>query len=246
MFYYIMCGITALISNNNENIIYDLYESLYHLQHRGQDSFGMSYLDVMNHIKCKKILLATGSFANHLGIIPKLTSIKIMEHTVVFAEINYSAGEILNKMPSIIYRKTEDIFGSVYILPPIKYPDGRLWLKIGQSKGKEMSCPEKNLTSWFQSQGDKKIADWLLSELKTVLPKVKFLSTHSESCATTKSDSGYQFIDKFEGTEIYSCLVGDGQAAKSADEIGRIAANKILYGDVPDEYKSINFKNDYL
>ena len=51
-----MCGITALISN--KNIIYDLYESLYHLQHRGQDGFGISYLNnnKLNIIKYKNLL----------------------------------------------------------------------------------------------------------------------------------------------------------------------------------------------
>ena len=39
-----MCGITALFSKS-ENIFPELYESLYHLQHRGQDSFGFSYFD---------------------------------------------------------------------------------------------------------------------------------------------------------------------------------------------------------
>ena len=36
-----MCGITALLSD--KNIFSDLLESLYHLQHRGQDSFGFGY-----------------------------------------------------------------------------------------------------------------------------------------------------------------------------------------------------------
>ena len=51
-----MCGITAVISN--ENIIYDLYESLYHLQHRGQDVFGITYLNSgkINLIKYKGLL----------------------------------------------------------------------------------------------------------------------------------------------------------------------------------------------
>ena len=41
-----MCGINAVISGkDNKNGFFDLYESLYHLQHRGQDSFGISYLD---------------------------------------------------------------------------------------------------------------------------------------------------------------------------------------------------------
>ena len=86
----------------------------------------------------------------------------------------------------------------------------------------------------------------LESELTTILPKIKFLSIHSESCVTTKSKSGYQFIDNFKNSGIYSCLVGDGQAAKSADEIGRIAAHKILFGSVPDEYVDIIFQNEYF
>ena len=44
-----MCGITALFSN--KNIFDDLLESLYHLQHRGQDSFGFAYLDGEKNIE---------------------------------------------------------------------------------------------------------------------------------------------------------------------------------------------------
>ena len=61
-----MCGITALISN--KNIIYDLYKSLYHLQHRGQDGFGISYLNnnKLNIIKYKN-LLSTININNKLS-----------------------------------------------------------------------------------------------------------------------------------------------------------------------------------
>ena len=36
-----MCGITGIISFAKEKIIFELLESLFHLQHRGQDSFGL-------------------------------------------------------------------------------------------------------------------------------------------------------------------------------------------------------------
>jgi len=51
-----MCGIIATISE--ENSFQDLYEGLYHLQHRGQDSFGISYLNnsTIETIKYDKIL----------------------------------------------------------------------------------------------------------------------------------------------------------------------------------------------
>ena len=53
-----MCGITALLSLENKDIFYELYETLYHLQHRGQDSFGFSFLkdDKIQIIKEKSML----------------------------------------------------------------------------------------------------------------------------------------------------------------------------------------------
>lgn len=38
-----MCGITGVISNSNINHI--LYESLFHIQHRGQNSYGFALLE---------------------------------------------------------------------------------------------------------------------------------------------------------------------------------------------------------
>ena len=47
-----MCGINAVISQ--EDSCNDLYEGLYHLQHRGQDSFGISYFNDKDEIKTIK------------------------------------------------------------------------------------------------------------------------------------------------------------------------------------------------
>ena len=163
----------------------------------------------------------------------------------MFREVSKYTADILSAMPSVIYHQSEEIDGSVYILPPIKYPDGRTWLKIGQSSGHSMVDPEQNLISWFQGIGDADIAEWLSEKLSKVLPSTEFISHHTSSCVTTKSQSGTQFIDKFDGTEVYSCLVGEGQAAKSADELGRIAAHKVLYGRVPAEYDDFDFRIKY-
>ena len=60
-----MCGITALVSSK-ENIFPDLYESLYHLQHRGQDSFGFSYFNENQQLLLIKQqgLLSNSSYDN--------------------------------------------------------------------------------------------------------------------------------------------------------------------------------------
>ena len=54
-----MCGIIAIISK--ENAANDLLEGLYHLQHRGQDSFGLSLVDSDNKLT---IIKKTGLIVN--------------------------------------------------------------------------------------------------------------------------------------------------------------------------------------
>ena len=52
-----MCGISAVLSTDRRNIISYLYSSLFHIQHRGQDAFGLSTYDSKYHtIKGKGLL----------------------------------------------------------------------------------------------------------------------------------------------------------------------------------------------
>ena len=47
-----MCGITALFGKQT-NIFPDLFEALYHLQHRGQDSYGYLFLNQRLRLRFK-------------------------------------------------------------------------------------------------------------------------------------------------------------------------------------------------
>jgi amidophosphoribosyltransferase len=56
-----MCGITGILSpDKDENIIHELYDSLFHIQHRGQDAFGMytysSHSNKFSNIKQEGLL----------------------------------------------------------------------------------------------------------------------------------------------------------------------------------------------
>ena len=83
-----MCGINAVISGkDNKNGFFDLYESLYHLQHRGQDSFGISYLDHQLKIETLKY--------NTLLSSTKLESQKIKPIQMGIGHVRYpTSGEV--------------------------------------------------------------------------------------------------------------------------------------------------------
>ena len=189
-----------------------------------------------------RVLLATGAFANHLGVIPKEIDFEVHEHTVVLGEVNEADATDLASMPSVIYKRGDAVGESVYVLPPIRYPDGRTYIKIGQSTGKAIADPATELIPWFQGDGDPAISAWLTNELTALLPQVTFQTMHPQSCVTTKSPTGRQFIDRFGGGQVFALLAGNGQVAKSADELGWIAARRLLDGVVPQPYHAEDFR----
>ncbi|MBL88953.1 MAG: FAD-dependent oxidoreductase [Actinobacteria bacterium] len=196
-------------------------------------------------IKANKVLLASGVFSERLVDSREKLDLEICESTVVLAELGKEDAERLRGMPSVIFRQEAEYEKGVYLLPPIRYPDGKTYIKIGHSESRPMSDPDANLVKWFQGKGDPVIADWLKSQLFSLLPGVSFTDIKTESCAVSRSPTGRQFIDTIEGSGIHVLLAGNGYSAKSSDELGRIAAHKVISGEVPEEYSDIDFKVKY-
>ena len=196
-------------------------------------------------VRANEVLVASGVFSERLIHGGHELDLKICESTVVLAELREEDVVQLEKMPSVIFRHESEIEKGVYLLPPIRYPDRKTYIKIGHSESRPMSDPATNLVKWFQGDGDQVIADWLRSQLFDLLPNTIFANIRTESCAVSRSSTGRQFIDVIDESGIHVLLAGNGYSAKSSDELGRIAAHKIISGEVPDEYSDIDFKVKY-
>ena len=194
---------------------------------------------------CRKVILVTGAYANIGGLIPREIEYEIVPHTIVFGEIVKQQLPALEGMPSLSYRYGNDQMRYIYFMPPVLYPDGRHYVKIGHSFGDYLPINRESLTRWFQSDGDMSRVEWLTDTLKNLLPGITFNSFSSKSCVTTKSPTGKQYIDQFEDTQIYSLLADNGNCAKSADEVGSIATEFVLNGRFPSTYNQEDFRLQY-
>ena len=130
-------------------------------------------------------------------------------------------------------------------MPPVLYPDGKHYVKIGHSFGDSLPINRESLTQWFKSEGDMTRVEWLTDTLKNLLPSINFNSFSSKSCVTSRSPTGKQYIDQFEGTQIFSLLADNGQCAKSADELGYIAKEFVLNGCFPKQFNKEDFRLRY-
>ena len=87
------------------------------------------------------VLFAVGAYVNLNSLIRPLLSnpdlepdLKLTTQTVAYLEIPASEANRLSNMPTIVTNYSYGQLDGTYILPPILYPDGKFYLKLGQSR----------------------------------------------------------------------------------------------------------------
>jgi glycine/D-amino acid oxidase-like deaminating enzyme len=192
-----------------------------------------------DRITADAVLLATGAFTNHAPTTHRF-QLDIIEHTLLLVPVESSDAATLSDLPTVIHKQGDAFGESCYLMPPIPYPDGRLWLKIGHSVGPVMTDPDTSLHDWFRGTGNVDTEVWIREELDRRLPGLPTKGARTSSCVVTKAPTGRPYIAEPE-PGMYFLVDGIGAIAKSSDEIGRIAAHRVVDGSVPTEYADEDF-----
>jgi sarcosine oxidase len=173
--------------------------------------------------RAEKVLIATGGFCNAKPLLPQPLEVMVYARTIVLMELDAAEVARLRGMPSVIYRP-RDTAERCYILPPIRYPDGKYYVKIGGHPDDPTLHSLAELQQWFQSPGHKQAAQILAAKLHAVIRDLRPVAVHTDSCVTTHTPTEQLYADKQEGGRLGILVGGNGSAAKSADEIGRLGA----------------------
>ena len=204
------------------------------------------YVDVRtdegNTYRAENVLVATGGFSNVKPLLPRPLAMQVYARTTVLMELDMAEMERLRTMPSIIY-KPRDLASRCYILPPIQYPDGNYYLKIGGGYDDPTLSTLADLQDWFRSPGSETSARRLIDVLHTVVRDLRPVSIHTDACVTTETPTGQIYAERLQGGRIGVLVGGNGSAAKSADEIGRLGALMMQHKDwaydlAPESFKA--------
>jgi len=152
----------------------------------------------------KRVILATGAYANVKPDIKEILpqhlkdmsfAIDLVAETVAMVEVSEDDANVkLKGMPSMVTNYQSDCIDGTYILPPIRYPDGNWYVKIGHSKCFEdtVEHEEDAMRSWYKSGGFKEAAASLNTFLSTrLIPDLGALSVKTNCCVTTRVCSKY-------------------------------------------------------
>jgi glycine/D-amino acid oxidase-like deaminating enzyme len=186
-----------------------------------------------------RVLVATGGFSRAPGLLPKVPALVVKARTVVLAQLSPGAGGSLSRACRPGSTRAPIRADHFYFLPPIVYPDGHSYLKIGGDPTEVEIEEEQAIREWFRGEGRPEAIVHLKQLLARSLPDLDPVRLISVPCVTTYTVHGYPYAGFVGGERVALLTGGNGAAAKSSDEIGRIGADLVIRGrmDEPD-YKT--------
>ena len=175
-------------------------------------------------LRAERVLVATGAFTDACGLLPVDLKLRVFGRTVLLAHIDDGLLTELGSMPALI-----DVESGAYILPPIRYPDGHHYLKIGIGTTADpefRSLPD--LVRWFKSAGSAENRRDFQAIQSLLIPALdRCRNWHTDTCAVTWTATRLPYIDYVLDDRIAVAVVCNGKGAKSSDDWGWLAARLV-------------------
>jgi len=196
-------------------------------------------------IQAHKVLIAAGAYSGWL--LGRPLDLRRKAVTVLLAELSPAEAARLRAVPSIIYRLAgHAVLASIYSLPPIVYPDGKTYLKIGGTLRTPKYLHSADETrEWFHTDGNPVEAAALRDVLLTMIPNLAATSWQTKPCVVTYTAHDRPYIDQID-ERVFIATGGCGAAAKSSNEIGRMGALLVEHGRWVYDLPAENFVARYM
>lgn len=176
-------------------------------------------------VRADHALIATGAFCHDL-LGDLVADVIPYKRTVAFFRLGPAEQARLRGMPSLIHKTAED---APYILPPIRYPDGAVYLKLGGDPVDLDARDPAALRDWYRSGGSAEVGEYLREVILRRIPDLDYEAMHVAACSTTFSPEDKPRIGPVSG-RVTMAVAGCGRGAKCSDELGRMASHAVQTG----------------
>jgi sarcosine oxidase len=197
-------------------------------------------LDDGRRLRAKAAIVASGAFAAGSDLLPVPVALRAKSEVYAMAELDDQQAAELATMPCINREIHHPELADLYILPPIRYPDGRTYLKLGANTMIDRWLPgPAAVQAWYQHGNEDGPLPAFREVLADVLPGVRVRAWHTRRCSDAYTARRHPYIDILEPGRVTIALGGNGRGAQAADAVGQLTAGLALAGrwesDLPRE-----------
>lgn len=194
------------------------------------------------HIFCaKKVLVAAGAFTNFFNLLKEKVVLKLKSETTIWVKVNEKEAQNLQSLPSLLYKINEPDVQDIYLIQPIKYPDGNYYLKIGANIPGDISFATlEEIQDWFKSGKNLNISG-LLNSLRLIIPRLTYSEYFEKRCIVCYTAHSKPYIGSLD-KGLFIAAGGNGYGAMCSDALGKIAADTLIGNPFPQNFSEIDFK----
>lgn len=176
----------------------------------------------------ERVMLATGGFSE--ALLGDLVPLRVFARTVALFPLDEPEQARLQGMPSHIALPEDG--RDPYLLPPIRYPDGKVYLKMGGDPDDVLLPETSDVKEWFRSGGSREVGVHLEEEIRSRIPELQCGPRMILPCVTTFTDDELPAIKHVSG-RVCVAVGGNGKGAKNSDELGRLGAELLVGQNLP-------------
>jgi sarcosine oxidase len=188
-------------------------------------------LDDGRRLRAGAAIVASGAFAAGSDLLPVPVALRAKSEVYAMAELDNQQAAELDAMPCINTTTGHPQLADLYVLPPIRYPGGRIYLKVGANTMIDHWLPDPAaVRAWYDHGNNDGPLPALREALTGLLPSVRVRAWHTRRCADAYTAHRHPYIDILEPGRLTIALGGNGRGAQAADAVGQLTAGLALAG----------------
>jgi methionyl-tRNA synthetase len=193
--------------------------------------------------EARKVLVAVGPYTNCFELLTRKLALRVKSEIILLARVSDCEVARLDGMPTMIYELDAPPIETIYMLPPMRYPDGNYYVKMGCNTAVDhYPSTAEEMSLWVRA-GDSDTMKGVMAEaMRSIIPGLREEAMETRRCLVTYTPSFRPFIDCVDGERIFVATGGNAMGAKSSDAIGKLAAELMHHGRWVDELAHDNFR----
>jgi glycine/D-amino acid oxidase-like deaminating enzyme len=172
-------------------------------------------------LRAERVLVAAGGFMNASRLLERRLALSLHGVTVVLIE---APREPRPEIPSVTF-----VLGSEagprtgFAMPPLRYPDGRTYIKGATASSVNSVLDDAALGPWYRGNGAREDGPQLVELLREVLPGFTPGAVRTLPCMVAYTPSGLPYVDRVD-ERVGIVVGGNACGVMTSDELGRLAA----------------------
>jgi sarcosine oxidase len=192
--------------------------------------------------QARRVLVAAGSFSNAPGLLPEPLPLTLKTETIVLGQVPDEEMVRLEAMPAVHYDIDDPVLSDIYMVPPIRYPDGNAYIKMGANTVEDRyPTTVSDMCDWYARGNSDIMRGPLRDAVLAMVPGLEAVGWHTSRCVITRTPNALPIIDEIVPGRLYVSVGGNGSSAMSSDAIGGLAADLTLAGRWRDDLDQAAF-----